>query len=197
MKIKNHIVLRISPIVVFFFCLLLANDSSAQSDSTIVVDEEIVAEDSVKIHSPKKATLLSTFLPGAGQVYNRKYWKLPIVYGGLGLSVYYLNRNLDEIKFYRKHIKAEIDDDPNTINTSGQSLGNLNNNLDFYKRLRDWSYIAIAGVYVLQIVDANVDAHLHSFDVSDDLSLKVAPTLLLSQNTSAPGLSFSLTFKGK
>jgi hypothetical protein len=133
-----------------------------QSDSTLTS----------KYHSPKKATLLSVALPGAGQIYNKKYWKLPIVYGGLGLSIYYLNRNLDLIKLYRGDLIALENGTPTQTNFSASNLNLL---LNQYKNLRDWSYISIGAIYALQILDANVDAHLFNFDVDEDLSMTILP----------------------
>ena len=148
-----------------FILIILSTSIIAQSNST---------EDSY-VHSPKKATLLSVALPGAGQIYNKKYWKLPIIYGGLGLSVYYLNDNLKNIKFYKKNLIAIQDDDPNTVNETEFSDTALNDIIDQYKNWRDLSYIAIGAIYGLQILDANVDAHLFYFDVDEDLGLHVVP----------------------
>lgn len=149
--------------VIISLSILLSISGFGQVDSTITSN----------FHSPKKATLLSVVLPGAGQVYNKKYWKLPIIYGGLGLSLYYLNRNLDLIKLYRGDLIAL--DDPNIDPQTSFSRSNLNSLLDQYKNLREWSYISIGAIYTLQILDANVDAHLFHFDVDEDLSLTILP----------------------
>ena len=154
-----------------------------QSDSTITT----------KPHSPKKATLLSVAVPGAGQVYNKKYWKVPIIYGGLGLSIYYLDRNLDLINLYRGDLIAIQDDDPNTVPQTEFPESSLNTLLDQYKNLRDWSYIAIGAIYALQIIDANVDAHLFNFDVDEDLSLIVLPYMDMTAGPVA-GLHLSFNF---
>jgi hypothetical protein len=143
-------------------------------------------------HSPRRATLLSVALPGAGQVYNKKAWKVPIVYAGLGLSVYYLDRNLGLIKLYRGDLKALQDDDPNTIPETNFSSSNLNELLNTYKNLRDLSYVSIAAIYALQIIDANVDAHLFNFDVGEDLSMAVLP---YSDFTAAPAVGLHLSLK--
>lgn len=143
-----------------------------------LVEGEIVEttdEEPEPFHSPRKAALLSTFLPGAGQIYNKKYWKLPILYGGFGLAAYYLSDNLKRIDRYKTAYGATIDGDPNTTNDTGFSPTQLLTLVDQYKTWRDWSYIAIGAIYVLQIVDASVDAHLFYFDVNDDISLEVNP----------------------
>jgi len=114
-------------------------------------------------------------LPGAGQIYNKKYWKLPIVYGGLGLSIYYLDDNLANIRFFKRNLIAIQDDDPNTINETSFTSSQLSDIIDQYKNWRDLSYVAIGAVYALQILDANVDAHLFYFDVDEDISLNLIP----------------------
>jgi len=153
-------------IVTLAICLFISVIGFGQSDTLIIkegapISEEVLIDD-VQPHSPKKATILSAVLPSAGQFYNKKYWKMPIVYIGLGISVFYLDRNLGDIA-------------------------------NDFKRLRDLSYFAIAGVYILQIVDANVDAHLWSFDVSDDLSVTAMPSMILTDKA-LPGLSLSIKF---
>jgi len=144
-----------------------------------------------KLHSPKKATILSAILPGAGQIYNKKYWKAPIVWGGLALSGYYLSNNLSELNRYRDAYVAETDGDSETINDTGFSQNQLLDLVDQYKTWRDWSYIALGAVYVLNIIDASVDAHLFYFDVSEDISMNLAPYFNPFANRSA-GVSLML-----
>lgn len=120
-----------------------------------------------KYHSPKKATLYSAVLPGAGQIYNKKWWKVPIVYLGLGTSVYFFNVNNFNFKGY----KAAF------IETEREDIRLL---MEESRRWRDISAISFVAVYALQIIDANVDAHLFHFDVSDDLSINWAPQPILN-----------------
>lgn len=138
-----------------------------------------------QLHSPKKAWILSAVLPGAGQIYNKKYWKAPIVWGGLALAGYYLDRNLKQINYYRDAYVAETDGDASTINDTGLGSSQLLDVIDQYKTWRDWSYIALGAIYILNIVDANVDAHLFYFDVSEDISMNVAPYINPFANRSA------------
>ena len=153
---------------------------------------ETPAEESVYYHSPKKATIMSAILPGLGQIYNKKYWKVPILYGGIALTGYYLNDNLKNIDKYKTAYIAETDGDPNTVNETKFTAPQLDKIIDQYKSWRDLSYIAFAVIYALNIIDANVDAHLFYFDVSDDISLNWAP--YLSPNRSQ-GVGLSLTLK--
>ena len=147
-------------------------------------------------HSPRKATILSAVLPGAGQVYNHKYWKVPIVLGGLGVSYYFIRENNSQYQRYKDAYIAIIDGDPGTVDEfngaySAQSVLNV---ADTYRRWRDLSYIAFGAVYILNIVDASVDAHFVRFDVGTDLSLQVAPSLYTAAQ-GAPGLSIALTLR--
>lgn len=144
-------------------------------------------------HSIRKATLLSTFIPGAGQIYNKKYWKAPVVYTGLGICLYFIHENTTQYQFYRKNQIAALDDDPNTLNETIYTSAQLSQLSDDYRRLLDLSYISLAGVYVLNIIDAHVDAHLFYFDVSDELSLHVHPSLIPSSGVST-GVRLSLNF---
>ncbi|MBK9175948.1 MAG: hypothetical protein IPM46_06325 [Flavobacteriales bacterium] len=147
-------------------------------------------------HSPRKASILSAVLPGAGQVYNRKYWKVPIVLGGLGASVYFIRDNNQNYQRYKDAYIALVDGDPNTIDEfEGRfSSQNVLNVADTYRRWRDLSYIACGLVYVLNIVDASVDAHFVRFDVSPELSLELSPSLSTAA-MGAPGLSLSLALR--
>lgn len=146
-------------------------------------------------HSPRTASILSAVLPGAGQVYNRKYWKVPIVLGGLGASVYFVRDNNQNYQRYKDAYIALVDGDPSTVSEFGSaSPQSVLNVADTYRRWRDLSYIACGLVYVLNIVDASVDAHFVRFDVSPDLSLELSPSLSTAA-MGAPGLSLSLALR--
>lgn len=207
-----------------------ASDSFAldTTDNAVIVTSEktIQAKDSLpkkeKIHSPKVATLLSTVAPGAGQIYNKKYWKAPVAWAGLGISIYYIilnNNNYIKYKHaYRDWIytvrtfndstyvppEANTHSYENLESLSAVDLNYyLNNNSDYvtsflynnrynYKRYRDLSAIVTLGIYVLNIIDATVDAHLYDYDVADDLSLNIKPVVSPIYN---PDPSFSLCLK--
>ncbi len=126
-------------------------------------------------HSPSTATLRSALLPGLGQAYNEKYWKIPIIYGGLGASTYFIVRNTRQFQNFRQAYIARVDPDRTDDYQNIYNQQQLNTLKSTYRRWRDLSYIAFIGVYVLQVVDANVDAHLYDFDVGEDLSLHMRP----------------------
>ncbi len=146
-------------------------------------------------HSPQKATILSAVVPGAGQIYNRKYWKAPIVWAGIGISYSFIRENHKEYKRYRTAYLALVDEDPATVDEfNGQyDPGEVRRVMEVYQRWRDISYIALAGVYVLNIIDASVDAHFVRFDVSPDLSLNIGPSLhAAALGATGVNLQFSL-----
>lgn len=164
--------------------------------------------------SPKRAMWLALVLPGAGQIYNRKYWKLPIVYGGFVGCIYAMRWNNQMYRDYSQAYLDIMDDDPNT--QSYMQFLHLGNQIDSsnedrykelfrkrkdrYRRWRDMSFFCLVGVYAISVIDAYVDATLSEFDISDDLSMRVSPTVLPSMPSENPlkggslGVSCSLTF---
>ena len=156
---------------------------------------------------PKRATWLALLIPGGGQIYNRKYWKLPIVYGGFVGCAYALSWNSQMYSDYSQAYLDLMDDDPNTDsykdfvppNVSVEGNESQYENIfrrkkDFYRRYRDLSIFAFIAVYALSVIDAYVDAELSNFDISKDISLKVEPAIInngnhLFTNTNSPKLS--------
>jgi len=144
---------------------------------------------------PKVATLLSVIFPGAGQAYNEKVWKVPIIYGGIITTAYFVEFNNRRYQKFKDAL--EIVRDP-TLGTN--PFPNLNQdgiirNVDYWRRNRDLCYLIFGVIYVLGIVDAQVDAHLSGFDVSDDLSWKLEPSYeSLTAGGNTIGLSFKLNF---
>ncbi|TNE82353.1 MAG: hypothetical protein EP332_00310 [Bacteroidetes bacterium] len=136
------------------------------------------SSDSSVLEVPRKATMWSALIPGAGQIYNRSYWKVPILYAGFGALGYAFNFNQTEYKLYAGYYQLAVDGDPNTnppINATDQQLRDQRN---YYKKNRDLTVIGMVALYALQILDANVDAHLSSFNVNDNLSLGLQYTPL-------------------
>lgn len=148
-------------------------------------------------HSPKTSALMSTIIPGLGQVYNKKYWKVPVIYAGLGGLAYSINENQKKYRKYIDAYKFRIDGDSLTIdNYPRYSDDNLNTLQQYYKRFRNLSVIGFTLLYVMNIVDASVDAHMFTFDVGDDLSFHIQPTFLNIANAKkyTTGLSLNITF---
>ena len=182
-------------------------DNKVQQSSTKL-------NDGVFVPSPKKAMWLGIVLPGAGQIYNHKYWKLPIIYGGMVGCIYAMRWNNMMYTDYSRAYLDLMDDDPTTESYNsfmhlGAKITDANKaryqdlfkrRKDFYRRYRDLSLFCLLGVYALSIIDAYVAASLSQFDISRDLSLRVEPTVIKRNNSSNPlessalGLSVGLTF---
>ncbi|MBR6446079.1 MAG: hypothetical protein IKS94_06605 [Prevotella sp.] len=226
-KLRNNILLA---------CCLWTATATAQIDSIpdrIFESEEVFAADSligegvlkgVRVKKKrdwaswrpetKRAMWLSIVLPGAGQIYNRKYWKLPIIYGGFVGCAYAMRWNNQMYHDYSQAYMDLMDDDPKTESYNqfmhlGAKITDANitryqelfrKRKDRYRRWRDLSFFVMVGVYALSVVDAYVDASLSEFDISDDLSLEVSPAVMGNPAATNPykpagiGLQCSLTF---
>ena len=168
------------------FIFVLSNTTFAQEETTVVKTKDTI---SVEIDplAPSKAAFFSAILPGLGQAYNKKYWKIPIVYGALGISMY---NYLDQSKKYngfREEYKKRIDGTSLLENDTFYgdfSDDSLLRAQRFHQRNRDMSLLFTSIIYILNIVEANVDAHLMEFNVNDNLSFK--PDLRMNDyNTNA------------
>jgi hypothetical protein len=142
---------------------------------------------------PKKATLLSAVLPGAGQVYNGKSWKVPILYAGILTDLYFVNYNHRRYESFRDALFALDKGDPNQFPSLNRA--SLVRNVDYWRQNRDLTVLLLLGIYALNLVDANVDAHLSGFDISEDLALQVAPHLGTVSASNSMGFSLKLRFK--
>ena len=160
--------------------IALVKDSSEQKKTVDTVVKK-------KVQSPKTAATRSAILPGWGQIYNKKYWKLPIVYGALGVTggVFVFNiKNYKDLKFayaakYKASLAPPLRDSTDYFNIKASllplSLESLRFNRDQFRRNVDFSVLVFLILWGLNVVDAAVDAHLKSFDVSPDLSLQIKP----------------------
>ena len=167
--------------IILYICLFLSINCIAQKS------------ENPRIHSAHKASVLSTIIPGAGQVYNKKYWKVPIIYASLGTSIYFINENQKKYTSYKnaylQRENGEIDEYSELYNNS-----QLITIMDYYERNRDISYIMTAAIYLLNIVDASVDAHLLDFDVSDELTLSYSPSFINTPYGKNTSLSLKMNF---
>lgn len=155
---------------------------------------------------PKKTMVLAMLMPGAGQVYNQKYWKLPILYAGVGAVVYFLYTNqktYNELKgaytYYNTMLTANHAfsfsfPSSNTGNTY-TSVNQLATDRDTYRRYRDMSIAGAAVLYVISVLDAYVDAHLRTFDLNPDLSVSINPLFYKNNTTFVTGISLNFNFK--
>ena len=146
-----------------------------------------------KIKSAKKASILSTVLPGAGQIYNKKYWKVPIIYSSLATSIYFICDNQKKLTNYEDaYVFRSNGGNDNYINVYNNTQ--LISIIEYYERNRDISYMITAVVYLLNIVDASVDAHLFDFDISEDLSIETKPRIINTPQGKTQVLSIKMNF---
>lgn len=150
----------------------------------------------VRSHSPVRASVYSAILPGAGQIYNRKYWKVPVIYAAFAGLGYLAKWNDDRYDTYRTAYRFRVDGNPETVDgfTEVYSDNDLKLLRDYYRRNRDLSLIFAGLVYVLNIVDASVDAHLFYFDVSDNLSLNISPSVIPYRRSALTGINLGFKF---
>jgi len=145
-----------------------------------------------------RASLMSAILPGLGQVYNRKYWKVPVIYAAIGGIGYFARGLNNEYQNYHNELLYRYANDQQVNTFPEYTTDNLISLKNQAKKYRDMCFIGMGIFYVLNIIDANVDAHLKKFDVSDDLSLSIAPKTfycLQGPGNAGAGISLALHFK--
>jgi hypothetical protein len=205
--------------LLILLCITLSNiNVKAQTVAGDKDSLEIALNLTKEVRSPKKASIYSALFPGLGQIYNKKYWKLPIIYGGFAGLIYGYswNNNLYDEYFdaYRtisqysspeemtEEDKEYLDD---FINNPSIDLTNpshfdyattqFSGGKDFYRRNRDLTIIVMAVLHVLNIIDASVDAHLFDYDISDDLSMNIEPSPInISGSKQVMGMSVNFNF---
>ncbi len=193
-----------------FYCQPL----SAQADTL-----NTAKKNRERVVSPLKATMLAAAFPGLGQVYNRKYYKVPFVYAGFGALGYSIIFNTAKYSDYINAYRELTDDIPETIayqdllrafepeeidaalgsdNFSSSASANvktqLMNGIDYYRRYRDLSYIGVGLWYLISILDANIDANLYDYDVSESLNISVKPVPLSLGTGGTAGIGVTVTF---
>ena len=199
-----------------FFYLLISlfflNNAYSQvvpAENTVAIKDSTASKKSKtdttkqKVYNPKIAARRSALIPGWGQAYNKKYWKIPIIYGGLGVTGYIFVNNIKIYKEYKFAYSARIKAQPPTLDsTDYNELDNIYKVLspnsirsarDEFRRYVDYSALIFILLWGLNVVDAAVDAHLKNFDISPDLSLQVRPGY--SDMARTNGVSLVLTFK--
>ncbi|MBK3517440.1 DUF5683 domain-containing protein [Carboxylicivirga marina] len=184
----------------------------SQGDTALIQGEIIETPVVEKKHSPHKASFYAAILPGLGQAYNKKYWKIPLLYAGIGGVAYGISFNTKYYNKYKSAYRDFIIRDPANKSylefippglSEEQIYGEyeqwfeeaLNSKKQYYRRYRDLSYIGMIGIYVIQIVDAAVDAHFYNFDISDDLSMAVQPSMMAPMPGDFAGVGLQLKLK--
>jgi len=152
-------------------------------------------EKKIKIFNPKKASRLSAVVPGLGQVYNKQYWKVPVIYGGYAVIGHYIKFNNEMYHDFKNALTLETDNNELTVNPFPNfSRNSLERNMDFWRRNRDMLIIFTGVYYLLNIVDAHIFAHLNEFNTVNDLSLNIKPSLEKINNSNLIGISLHFNF---
>ena len=184
--------------LVLLFCLFTFSCISQEDSLQSSTSKNKSATDTVKTHSIRTAILLSAVLPGAGQVYNhiampkgkrKAYWKVPLIYGGLGAASYFLISNHQTQKSLKTEYKLRLDGIDGEDKWSSYDDQGVLQLYEQHIRWRDLSVVGLALVYLIQVADAGVEAHFVTFDVSQDLTLSIDPVLL---NRRTVGLGLTL-----
>src|SRR5690606_32267665 len=157
------------------------------------VVDTVLIESYAKRFNPARASLFAAVLPGLGQVYNKKYWKLPLVYGGFGAIGYGLNFYQELYKDYKNQLYYILENGTEE-SLEGFTEDQLRPAIDQARHERDFMIILMAGMYILQIIDAHVDAHLKEFDVNPNLQVKMQP-LLRTEMLTGNQVGFSVTLR--
>lgn len=199
--------------IITFLTILLIFGNSAKAQ----IVEGVAKYDTTLYlrHSPAKASLYSAALPGLGQIYNKKYWKIPIIYAGLGGLIYGFVYQNNQFEWYKEAYIIRYYNDPNQIEafvsknysrfggkTITDKIATYNNftsafyqgGMDKHRRYRDMIVMGIGILYVLNIIDATVDAYLMDYDISKDLSIHLRPNVYNSANSLNFALSCSIDF---
>jgi hypothetical protein len=183
---------------------------SITGDTVAVISAAPLEEEPEKVHSPHKAAIYSAILPGLGQAYNKKYWKIPLVYGGFAAFGYFIGFNNNNYQVSKNAYRDLTDGDDSTtsyLKLKQIEYYNLDNpsdverlkhgllrRQDYFRRNRDLLVILTIGFYGLNIIDASVDAHFFNWDISDDLTLRWQPTLDQFHNKNIYSLNCSIRF---
>ena len=184
---------KIVPISLLFFLIGTVSLFAQAKEDTVLVVKDTTKYPEIDPLTPAKAAFYSAILPGLGQAYNKKYWKIPLVYGAIGTSLYfYIDNNKiyhDYRDAYKRRLEGYNDDDYQFLDDDRLIAGQK-----FYQRNRDLSALFVVGFYVLNIIDANVDAALIQFNVNERLSVR--PEIYPADVTFKPnvGLSFNYHF---
>ncbi|MEZ4852669.1 DUF5683 domain-containing protein [Flavobacterium sp.] len=162
--------------IVYIFVIILVHSTTAlaQQENELALIAKDTTQTKINPLAPAKAAFYSALVPGLGQAYNKKYWKIPIVYAGLGAGIYFYSFNNKKYHEFRDEYKRRLDG--TSLGTAHPIYGGLSDDRliraqRFHRKNRDLSALITAGIYILNIVDANVDAHLMQFNVNDNLSV--------------------------
>ncbi|WOD42724.1 DUF5683 domain-containing protein [Hwangdonia lutea] len=203
----NKVLITTLFLLISCFSLLAQNKDDEERPKEIpdevVVDSIIKIKNPINPLSPAKAAFYSAILPGLGQAYNKKYWKIPIVYAALGTGIYFYTTNNKEYNRYRDAYKSRLagfTNDEFYLDANGEQLSTprvtddgLRRAQKLFRRNKEISLLVTVGLYALNIIDANVDAHLLQYNVDENLSL--APHYKINEMDATGNLGLTLNFK--
>jgi len=189
--IQNRIIhLRFLGIVLLF--VVFAMTTNAQEVKKI---DKVKAFFQDEYHSPTKALVYSAIIPGWGQAYNRKYWKIPIVYVGFGAVGYFVKTNHDQYKLYKEYYQI-MKDNPEAQPVEFKTISQIRIDIDSFRRTRDLSFVGMFLWYGLNLIDANIDGHFFNYDVDEDLTLSLDPWVGGFGNINqSVGVSFNMRWR--
>jgi len=186
---------KIFVILILFFLINEGYCQTTKSSLSFSVPDSIME----KKHSPTKATIMSALLPGLGQIYNKRYWKVPIIYAGFGILTYFIITNAQEYNIYKGAYTEKVDSIfngkyPDLV--SKYTATDLLAGREYYRRNLEISCLFTGVFYILNILDAVVDAHLFTYNINQDLSLKVEPVLMgpIYNQRGSSGIKLCLKF---
>lgn len=179
----------------FILVFLSFGSLKAQQSDTVSVADTLLR------HSPAKATFFSMALPGLGQAYNKKYWKVPLAWAAIATPLYFALDQRSKFEDFKSAYAKRVDDNPESVDTkyiNVYSNENLLSLIDFHRKNRDLLFVLTGVGYALNILDAAVDAHLFYFDVGDDLTADIRPTFQYAgPRLMVPSVTLSLKFTKK
>ena len=183
--------------ICFLFCFSIFgqdNEKIKKVDTdTLIVEETTKVAEPINPLSPAKAAFYSAILPGLGQAYNKKYWKIPLVYGALGTGIYFYTTNNKNYNRYRDAYKRRLAGFEDDEFIDRVTLDGLQRGQKFYRKNKEVSLLVTIGIYALNIIDANVDAHLLQYNIDENLSL--SPHFKVNEFDAKSDLGLTLNFK--
>jgi hypothetical protein len=182
-------------VICFLLCVSLfgQDKKNKKTRDTLTVENITKITEPIDPLSPAKAAFYSAVLPGLGQAYNKKYWKIPIVYGALGTGIYFYTSNNKEYKRYREAYKSRLAGFEDDEFYDRVTLDGLQRAQKFYRKNKELSLLVCVGIYALNIIDANVDAHLLQYNVNENLTL--FPHFKVNELDAKSDVGLTLNFK--
>lgn len=189
--------------ILFFFSLITLSYLGVAQNTTEGFSDNLVAGDTIqpvklrKEYDPKRASTLSAIFPGLGQIYNDSWWKVPIIYVGIGTAVYFIDFNNQKRKDFTVLAEELIQQQKNGESINENELRVYRRNADYWRKNRDLVFLTTLALYGLNIIEASIDAHLKGFDVSDDLATFKPKLGIINNGTPYFGVGVTIPIRSK